>query len=1049
VSTTTSSNYTSLYGGAGGTVSPTSPYGNANVVSLLAVGTDGANTVGNITSTGQVTATGNIQTSAFFIGDGSLITNLPGGSYGNSNVAAFLPTYTGAMTAMTGAVTTTANITGSYILGNGSQLTGIAASYGNANVAANLAAFGSNPVSTTGNITAGNFVGSGAALTSITGGNVTGTVANATFATSAAAATTAGTVTTAAQPNITSTGTLTSVATTGNISATGNITGNYYIGNGSLLTGITGSGTYGDANVVTLMGAFGSNTINTTGNVTSGNLIISNVGNPRIVGWNGVKLNFAGPTSNLALLGSDDSVGSSTLNVGNISTVGNITSNYYIGNGSLLTGITGTGTYGNANVVALMSSFGSNIISTTGNITGGNLVTGGNVDATRVYAGSIEGGNISTSGVGGNVTTSRLNASTLSLSGNVVSDLVVTGNNAGGTIGNIRALGSISAVGNISANGNVLAGNVNGGNVNATYVNATTAIISPSGQFDTVVVAGAITATGSNISAGNISLSGSVQSGATISAAGNITGGNLRTGGIVSAGGNITAPYFIGNGSQLTGITTTYGNSNVAAFLPVYGGSLFVGNITVDQANGAVISAGVINSSTIISTGDLQVGTSGAATIVTPGTITGNIITGNSYVSTAGYVTAVGNVTGSYFIGNGSQLTGITAAPGGSNTQIQFNNGGAFGGNANVTFNVSTGNLDSYNNRLTTANVTTTVQPYDDSVVNATTVNPGRIIFGTGVNGNLTADMDASGWLRSSLFLVNQNITKGDNGRRTSGASFDLPVTLSGNLANASTRITATRQALTIGGANVYGMTSTNINAYPSAVNATVTAGTNGNVVVGNITLVGTIAASVNTQTTGTSTIGTAIGTRADFSGNIGNTTGLQISTALSAVGTTVSVVLNAAANHNTNARSSTGYYFLNNTDDVAQNKLGSLLRYTEYAYVNSTSGSITIDKNNGQVQSLTLTGNVTGITLSNFVTTASDGTNTDPQADTVTVAFNQGATGGYGVTFPTQSSTVKYAGNVTALQSTAANSVTLVSISAMYLNSATTYLITISPGFV
>lgn len=57
-----------------------------------------------------------------------------------------------------GIVSATGNITGSYILGNGSQLTGISAgsSYGNANVAANLAAFGSNPISTTGNITGGN-----------------------------------------------------------------------------------------------------------------------------------------------------------------------------------------------------------------------------------------------------------------------------------------------------------------------------------------------------------------------------------------------------------------------------------------------------------------------------------------------------------------------------------------------------------------------------------------------------------------------------------------------------------------------------------------------------------------------------------------------------------------------------------------------------------------------------------------------------------------------------------------------------------------------------
>jgi hypothetical protein len=57
-----------------------------------------------------------------------------------------------------GVVSTTGNITGNYFVGNGSQLTGIVSSYGNANVVANLAALGSNPVSTTGNITAGNII---------------------------------------------------------------------------------------------------------------------------------------------------------------------------------------------------------------------------------------------------------------------------------------------------------------------------------------------------------------------------------------------------------------------------------------------------------------------------------------------------------------------------------------------------------------------------------------------------------------------------------------------------------------------------------------------------------------------------------------------------------------------------------------------------------------------------------------------------------------------------------------------------------------------------
>lgn len=57
---------------------------------------------------------------------------------------------------------------------------------------------------------------------------------------------------------------------TGLVSATGNITGNYILGNGSQLSGL--SSTYGNSNVVTLLAAFGSNSISTTGDITAGNI---------------------------------------------------------------------------------------------------------------------------------------------------------------------------------------------------------------------------------------------------------------------------------------------------------------------------------------------------------------------------------------------------------------------------------------------------------------------------------------------------------------------------------------------------------------------------------------------------------------------------------------------------------------------------------------------------------------------------------------------------------------------------------------------------------
>jgi hypothetical protein len=61
-------------------------------------------------------------------------------------------------------VTVTGNITGSYILGNGSQLTGLPATYGDSNVVTLLASFGSNSISTTGNVTAKNLNSSNADL---------------------------------------------------------------------------------------------------------------------------------------------------------------------------------------------------------------------------------------------------------------------------------------------------------------------------------------------------------------------------------------------------------------------------------------------------------------------------------------------------------------------------------------------------------------------------------------------------------------------------------------------------------------------------------------------------------------------------------------------------------------------------------------------------------------------------------------------------------------------------------------------------------------------
>ena len=147
-------------------------YGNANVASYLPSYLP--TYTGNLVSlTGNVTTTANIS-AAYILGNGAFITGLSS-AYSNANVANYLPTYSGNLDSLAGNVTTTANISAGYVLGNGAFLSGIVtSSYSNANVANYL-------VSYTGNISAGNVSISGAletATANFTGLAVFSSVAN-------------------------------------------------------------------------------------------------------------------------------------------------------------------------------------------------------------------------------------------------------------------------------------------------------------------------------------------------------------------------------------------------------------------------------------------------------------------------------------------------------------------------------------------------------------------------------------------------------------------------------------------------------------------------------------------------------------------------------------------------------------------------------------------------------------------------------------------------------------------------------------------------------
>ena len=205
----------------------------------------------------------------------------------------------------------------------------------------------------------------------------------------------------------------------------------------------------------------------------------------------------------------------------------------------------------------------------------------------------------------------------------------------------------------------VLAGNVrNTGNVVITSGGATTAIIQSTGALITgftsvtgnviggnITTAGLVTATGNIVTGANVVASGY----ATVT--GNVTGGNVSTAGLIVATGNITG-----------------GNINTGGLVSAAGNLVATGNVT----GGNVIATTRVSGASL--------------------SVSGNVDSGNlrsaGLVSVAGNVTSAANVAGTYFIGNGSQLTGLSLGV----SVTKFVNGTTEGNigatNGNINFNV-------------------------------------------------------------------------------------------------------------------------------------------------------------------------------------------------------------------------------------------------------------------------------------------------------------------------------------------------------------------------
>lgn len=136
------------------------------VGTLTSLRVDGATALTNV-SVSNTVVTNIIRTDNYQYANGQPFSGGGSSTYGNANVAAYLASGNNVIITTTGNITSSGNISGAYLYGDGSNITGIAANYGNANVSNYLSSNSNVTITTTGNVTAAYFVGDGGGLANV------------------------------------------------------------------------------------------------------------------------------------------------------------------------------------------------------------------------------------------------------------------------------------------------------------------------------------------------------------------------------------------------------------------------------------------------------------------------------------------------------------------------------------------------------------------------------------------------------------------------------------------------------------------------------------------------------------------------------------------------------------------------------------------------------------------------------------------------------------------------------------------------------------------
>jgi filamentous hemagglutinin len=799
----------------GGTVSATANITGGNVltgglISATSTITSAANiTGGNVLTGGLISATSTI-TSAANITGGNLLT---GGLISATSTITSAANITGGNLLTGGLITSTGNITGgniltgglisaagniianpsSFFIGNGSQLTGVAAasanfpvSNGTSNINAAVNANITVGVAGTSNVavfaTTGVFVtGDNSVSGNVTGGNVlTGGIVSATANVTGGNVTTGGLVT--ATGNVTGGNLLTG----GRVSATGDI---FTAGNLSL------SGNIVDSGALTITTGSGNLNLEPTGNIVLGNRYVNGVALPvqdqdaaskiyvdnlvttaisyheAVVAATTGNLNAAtgGTVTYNQPNGASNGVGATltttgsftTIDTANVQTVGtrilvkdqaNAVQNgvYVYSNATVITRASTEDTYGpaSANTFSINDYF---------------FVTSGNVNAGSAWIVDSPAGTITFG-------TSNILFAQFSQS------QVYSANTSAG-------LSLIGTVFSAKVDNNTTAFDLNGNISVKAGANLTTPNI------------GAATGT-------SLSVTGAVNAGTTMSAAGNITGGNLLTGGLISATSTITSAANITGGNLLTGglISAT---STITSAANITGGNLLTGGLVTATGNvtgGNITTGGLVTATGNVTGGNLLTGglISATSTITSAANITGgNLLTGGLISATSnitggnllfgsGIVSGTGNIYANNIFAN---ISGNIDA-GGANTNIQFNDNDLLAGSPGFTFD-KTSNAVVANGNITGSNFTTA------GVVTAT----GNITGGNLLTGGL---ISATSTITSAANITGGNLLTGGlisaTSTITSAANITGGNVLTGGLISATSTITS---AANITGGNV------------------------------------------------------------------------------------------------------------------------------------------------------------------------------------------------------------------------------------------------------